>query len=179
MVCLSVRQRPSRPGNRAGSHGLLRQGSFPNEAWARGMRAPTIPAKMVEALDCPLTTLEISQPMPMRKSDPETRQCSSQLAWFNAPQCHPNLQQCSSTQAMPTDLEAVPQSPLRNPWLAGCAVHAPSNPQSLQITVQLNRQPVKALLGLGSTITLVWPSALPTPMTPYGTVKMNCMHRDA
>lgn len=81
-------------------------------------------------------------------------------------------------ESMPTEKDRHSPPLVHKSWLAGCTLHNALLASTPNITLQLNRVPLLAVLDSASTITLVYLSVLPAAVQPRGTMVLTCVHRD-
>lgn len=127
----------------------------PEERNAIGMKTPSNPRVMLEALDCALDILEFSR----------ERQRTGNLARPQAfPPCHPERNQSGEREKMQTafprdepmhtKLDLAPPQTVSKSWLAGCTLHKTDPPRTPTLQVEEDGRPFTALLDSGSTVTL-------------------------
>ncbi|KAF7710015.1 hypothetical protein HF521_008887 [Silurus meridionalis] len=113
----------------------------PEERKAVGMRDAENPKELVEALECIL--------------DRQERRASRADTGVFPPKDEP----------MPSDPGAGPTPQFRKPWLAGCTMHAATQPRSPTLSVKLDGKITEALLDSRGTKRM-------------GTIPVACVHGD-
>lgn len=88
----------------------------------------------------------------------------------------PKHQPSPRDESMPMGLDQwAPVGPWK-PWLTGCAMYLPFPPSTLLKILQLNGQPIRALIDSGSSVTLIQPTTLATKLCPTSVPPITCVH---
>ncbi|XP_046724097.1 uncharacterized protein LOC124398110 isoform X2 [Silurus meridionalis] len=154
--------------------------ALPPEEWkAVGMQNPENPKELVKALECALSTLSLEgntgrhQPRQVHahrdwNSDRQERRASRADTGVFPPK----------DEHMPSDLGAGLAAQFRKPWLAGCTMHATTQPRSPTLSVKLDGKITEALLDSGSNVTLARPSVIARGTKRIETIPVACVHGD-